>query len=500
MQTHKLPLLALALGMLFSAGKTSADNPLILDQFTADPTARVFDGKIYLFPSHDMPSARTARGGTGWFAMEDYHVFSSENLIDWTDHGVIISQTKVAWVNPTDAMWAPDCVFKNGKYYFYFPAPAKALPPLPPATAPAIASGGLPVGPGPALPLPPATFPATAPATGPATAPRPGRGGAGRGGGQSVGVAIADAPSGPYKPEARPIAGVSGIDPCVFIDKDGQAYLYTALGRISVAKLKDNMLEIASPPQVIANLPTQGQIEGPFTFERNGIYYLTFPHVANKTERLEYAMGKSPMGPFTMTGVIMDESPTGCWTNHHSIVQYKDQWYLFYHDRDLSPDFDKNRSVRADYLSFNDDGTIRKVLPTLRGVGIRNAADTIQIDRYSAVSKDGTAVAFLDDAKKQLGWQITLNQPNAWVQYDRVDFGNGGLKSVNVRSLSAAGGVVEIRLDKPDSPVIAQVAIERGAAWITTSSKLLNAPSGRHDLIVSLKGTSAVALDWVRFE
>ena len=153
-------------------------------------------------------------------------------------------------------------------------------------------------------------------------------GGGGGGGGNRIGVAIADKPEGPYVPQPTPIAGIGGIDPCVLIDpKDDQAYIYVAQGRFSVAKLKPNMLELDSQPQVIPNLPTQGLIEGPFVFERNGIYYLTYPHAANVTERLEYAIGKSPTGPFTVTGVIMDQSASGCWTNHHSLFQYNGQWY-----------------------------------------------------------------------------------------------------------------------------------------------------------------------------
>ena len=120
-------------------------------------------------------------------------------------------------------------------------------------------------------------------------------------------------------------------------------------------------------------------------FERMGRYYLTYPHVEHNTERLEYAMGNNPLGPFTVTGVIMDETPD-CWTNHHSIIEFKNQWYLFYHHNDLSPDFDKNRSVRIDSLFFNEDGTIRKVTPTLRGVGATPASRHIQIDRYINVA------------------------------------------------------------------------------------------------------------------
>ena len=134
------------------------------------------------------------------------------------------------------------------------------------------------------------------------------------------------------------------------------------------------MLELDSEVKVLGELPAKGLKEGPYVFERNGIYYLTYPHVENKIERLEYAISNNPLGPFKVTGVIMDESPTGCWTNHHSAIQFKDQWYLFYHDRDYSPNFDKARSIRLDSLFFNSDGTIKKVIPTLRGVGLTDAA------------------------------------------------------------------------------------------------------------------------------
>ena len=121
--------------------------------------------------------------------------------------------------------------------------------------------------------------------------------------------------------------------------------LYWAGGNIYGAKLKENMLELASEPKVLGVLPDKGLKEGPYLFERNGIYYLTYPHVENKTERLEYATSDKPLGPFKFAGVIMDESPE-CWTNHQSIIEFKNQWYLFYHHNDLSPNFDKNRSCK----------------------------------------------------------------------------------------------------------------------------------------------------------
>jgi len=427
-----------------------AQNPIITTQYTADPTARVFNGKIYLYPSHDI-LATPGKGRVSWFCMEDYHVFSSSNLIDWTDHGVIVSQDKVPWVKPDSySMWAPDCVFANGKYYFYFPSTPRD-----------------------------STY----------------------GKGFAIGVAIADKPEGPFVPQPEPVKNVHGIDPNVFIDKDGQAYLYWAQGNIYAARLKENMLELASEPVILQELPAKGLKEGPFLFERNGIYYLTYPHVRNKTECLEYATGDNPMGPFTVKGVIMDESPTGCWTNHQSIVQFKDQWYLFYHHNDLSPHFDKSRSVRIDSLFFNGDGTIQKVIPTLRGAGVTDATHMIQPDRYSNISAAGASVSFLDTLHPFEGWKTVLEGGGAWVQYNSVDFGSRPLRSVSMRVSSHSGGVLQVRADALDGPLIAEIKVSpTGAEWKIVTSALKTTLSGVHNLFVAFQDNRPVEIDWLRFE
>lgn len=425
-----------------------AQNPIVRDQFTADPTARIFNDKIYLYPSHDIPVPANTNLRKDWFCMEDYHVFSSENLTDWTDHGVIVTQNKVPWVKPDSySMWAPDCIYKNGKYYFYFPAPAKD-------TA--------------------------------------------YGRGFSIGAAVSDNPYGPFIPEPTPIIGVHGIDPCLFIDKDGQAYLYWSARNIYVAKLKDNMLELDSQPLIIANLPEKGLKEGPFVFERNGIYYLTFPHVENKTERLEYAMGTSPMGPFKMTGVIMDESPTGCWTNHHSFINLKDQWYLFYHHNDLSPNFDKNRSTRIDSMFFNADGTIQKVIPTLRGVGLTKASDKIQIDRYSRISESGASVAFIDTLHRFEGWKAILDNNDAWIQYNAVDFSKG-IKTLVVKALAKNSGSLQLKLSNTKG-IIAKVNIPQGNEWQTIKIPVSKINPGVQNLVISSTNINPVEIDWISFE
>ena len=447
MKNYKLYLLALGLGGLF-INSTFATNPIIMDQFNADPTARVFEGKIYLYPSHDdMKKARAARGGQGWFAMEDYHVFSSENLTDWTDHGVICNQTNVPWLNRKgDDMWAPDCVFKNGTYYFYFPV------------------------------------------------------------GGRIGVATSDKPYGPWKVLDQPVTGAGGIDPCVLMDDDGTSYLFTGGGGIRVGKLKDNLVELENGLQRVANLPTPGLIEGPFAFKRNGTYYLTYPHAMTDSagrqgaEELEYSISTNAMGPYKWVGIITDTNKSGCWTEHHSIVQYQGQWYLFYHDKQLSPNFDKNRSVRVDYLNFNDDGTIEKVIPTLRGVGNVDATNKIQIDRYSTISKEGVSTSFLDASNTFAGWKISFNGTNSWSEFDRVDFRKSKLKSVNARTASSTGGTFEIHLDKADGLLLARVKVGKGSEWAVIKSKLAKVPAGLHNLFITQTGTSKFDVDWISFE
>ncbi|MDR2651995.1 MAG: family 43 glycosylhydrolase [Prevotellaceae bacterium] len=444
--------ISITLIMGFLAGILYAQNPIIRDQFTADPTARVFEGKVYVYPSHDIPSPVPHL--KEWFCMADYHVFSSENLTDWTDHGIIVSQNNVPWVNPEGySLWAPDCIYRDGKYYFYFPAPVKDTL---------------------------------------------------IGRGMMIGVAISDKPYGDFVPHPEPIKGTFGIDPCTLIDKDGQAYIYWAgFGGLLGAKLKDNMYELDGNPVIIEGLPApdKGMKEGPFVFERNGKYYFTFPWVKNNTtELLAYAMGDSPLGPFEMKGEIMDESPTGCWTNHHSIVEYKGQWYLFYHHNDLSPKFDKNRSVRIDSLWFNPDGTIQKVIPTLRGVGITDALKEIQIDRYSQISSAGARIDYIDTTDTFKGWKTILSEDGAYVQYNRVDFVTDKLTTVKVNAYSSDGAKLQIRTGGQNGTLIAEINIPKNEEWTETSYSLSNLPSGIQDLLITQDGAGAVEIDWIKFE
>jgi len=313
-----------------------------------------------------------------------------------------------------------------------------------------------------------------------------------------VGVAVANDPSGPFVPRQSPIAGIHGIDPNVQIDKEGQAYIYWAQGNLYGAKLKENMLELASEPVKLEGFPDKGLKEGPYLFERKGIYYMTYPHVADKTERLEYAMSDNPLGPFKYAGVLMDESTSGCWTNHQSVIEFKNQWYLFYHNDDLSPNFDKNRSVRVDSLFFNEDGSIRKVIPTLRGVGISNATNKINIDRFSAKSASGVEITFLDTLNKFKGWKTIFEKPDSWIKYNSISFGHP--KYLNINARSATGGTLIISIEGAPNKIIAKINIRKGENWSVAKNNMLLAPAGVKNLIVQLQGQGNVEVDWMSFE
>ncbi|MDF7826508.1 family 43 glycosylhydrolase [Pontiellaceae bacterium B12227] len=287
-----------------SAGR--APNPFITHMFTADPSAHVWeDGRLYVYPSTDVP------GGRGYQKMDGYHVFSTDDMIDWTDHGEILHSRDVEWGRKQGGyMWAPDCAYKDGTYYFYFPHPTETK-----------AKGSW-----------------------------------------KIGIATSTSPVSGFKVQGY-IKGLEPhIDPCVFIDDDGRAYLYYGgYGQPFVARLKENMEEVEGPSVPMAGL--EDFREGAFVFKRNGIYYMIYPDNTPGGHRMNYAMTDNPIGPWMAKGVILEK--TSSLTTHGSVVEYKGQWYLFYHNAALSGGKATNRSICFDKVSFNEDGTINRVEQTL---------------------------------------------------------------------------------------------------------------------------------------
>ena len=429
-----------------------AQNPIVKGMFSADPSALVVGDRVYVYPSHDIKApADYAR--KDWFCMADYHVYSSDNLTDWTDHGMIVDQWTAPWVNEKGySMWAPDCKPHNGKYYFFFPAGAK---------------------------------------------PQPSANGRRGMGGNRVGIAISDYPEGPFIPQETPLDNVMGIDPCIFVDDDGTGYL--VMPGITITKMNDDWLSVSTDPadrHRVEEVPTKGLVEGPYLFKHDGHYYMTFPWARDVEEVLAYCMADNIFGPYKFMGVFFEEHANKCWTNHHSIIEYKGQTYLFYHHNEYSPEFDKNRSVCADSIFFEPDGTIRMVKPTLRGIGVTQSNTEIQLDRYSALSQSGDSIAYLEPSNYFAGWKTVFFEKGAWAQYNTVNFQKAP-KSVKVKIVPPSAGKLEIL---QDDKVIATVDVPGDRQTIEATAKVTGALKGIHHLKVRMATEGKVQVDWLTFE
>ena len=290
----------------------SAPNPFIRHMYTADPSAHVWkDGRLYVYASHDIAPPH------GCDLMDRYHVFSTDDMVHWTDHGEILNSAQVSWGRKEGGfMWAPDCAYKNGTYYFYFPHPS----------------------------------------------------GTNWNDSWKIGVATSRKPAEGFKVKGY-IEGMDPlIDPCVFVDDDGQAYIYNGGGGLCKGgKLKDNMMELDGPMQTMEGL--EDFHEATWIHKYNGKYYLSYSdnHDENWNDgvkgdnRMRYAVSDSPLGPWESKGIYME--PTDSYTNHGSIVEFKGQWYAFYHNSALS-NHDWLRSICVDKLYHNPDGTIKLVKQT----------------------------------------------------------------------------------------------------------------------------------------
>lgn len=299
-----------------------APNPLLgSNTFVPDVEAHVWaDGRIYLYGSYDIP-------GRSAYCSDCYHVYSSDNMKDWKDHGVAFSFADSAWAKDKGALYAPDCAYKNGKYYLYYCVPDG-----------------------------------------------------------SCGVAISDHPAGPFQ-DVGQIAHVQGIDPAVFIDDDGAAYLYWGqFDHVRVARLRENMIEI-DPETILRPLSVQEYEfhEGSSVKKINGKYYYLFTDTHRHGGRatcLGYAISDHPMSGFRYGGVIIDNF--GCdpktWNNHGSLECFKGQWYVFYHRSTHGSE--NSRWVCAEKIHINPDGSIDEVRMSTSGAGAAlPAGDRISADR-----------------------------------------------------------------------------------------------------------------------
>lgn len=323
---------------VFAQSKKPISKPLVSHIYTADPSAHVFNGKIYIYPSHDIESGVPQDDEGGHFDMKDYHILSMDKIGGKvTDHGVALDIKNIPWAGRQ--LWAPDAAFKNDTYYLYFPVKDKKD-----------------------------VF--------------------------RMGVATSKSPVGPFKAEKEPIKGSFSIDPSVFKDTDGNFYMYFGgiwggqlqrwktgnydpKGKLQndnqpalapkIAKLSKDMLSFAEEAKDVKILDKNGKVllagdnskrffEASWVHKYKGKYY--FSYSTGDTHLINYATGNNPYGPFTYQGVVLN--PVEGWTNHHSIVEVEGKWYLFYHDVQLSGKTHL-RNVKVTELKHNSDGSIQTI-------------------------------------------------------------------------------------------------------------------------------------------
>lgn len=317
------------------------NKPLVTNMFTADPAAHVYEDKLFIYPSHDIPHDGEDNDNGDEYQMQDYHVFTMDDVdAECVDHGEVLSKDDVPWVR--DQMWAPDVVCKDGHYYLVFPARDKE-------------------------------------------------------GNFRLGIAVADHPEGPFTPQPECIPGSFSIDPAAFLNEDGKVYVYFGGlwgGQLEkyrtgtfdpngtepspeepevaprCAVMSDDMLSFAQDPVELQILDEDGNpilagdedrryFEGPWMHKYQGKYY--FSYSTGTTHYIVYAVGDNPLGPFTYKGRILE--PVIGWTTHHAIVEFKGKWYLFYHDCELSGGINHRRCMKFTELHYNEDGTIQTIFP-----------------------------------------------------------------------------------------------------------------------------------------
>lgn len=293
-----------------------AQNPIVSHIYTADPAPLVHKNTIYVYAGRDT----TPVGGNS-YKMPSWHVFSSKDMATWKDHGPVLSPNDFSWASY--AANAAHCIERNGRFYWYVSVMHKNN---------ADSKGGV-----------------------------------------AIGVAVSDKPEGPFRDAIGKALitnemttdmkhGWDDLDPAVFIDDDGQAYLFWGNGTCKYAKLKDNMVELDGP---IHAFKPKNFTEAPWIYKRNGLYYLLY--AANMPESIEYCTATSVNGPWEYRGVIQ-KPVKNSFTTHPGVVDFKGQSYFFYHNGTLPDGGGYRRSVCVEYLHYNEDGTIREVLETTTGV------------------------------------------------------------------------------------------------------------------------------------
>ena len=370
-----------------------AQNPIIQTKYTADPAPMVYNDTVFLYTTHDEDDAEG-------FKMLDWLLYTSTDMVNWTDHGAVASLKSFDWVKRDNGAWAEQVIERNGKFYMYCPIH-----------------------------------------------------------GNGIGVLVSDSPYGPFKdPLNKPLVWQKehwyDIDPTVFIDDDGQAYMYWGNPNVYYVKLNEDMISYSGEIVQVENKPEHYQ-EGPWVYKRNGHYYMAFASTCCP-EGIGYAMSDKATGPWSTKGYIMrpTERSRG---NHPGIIDYKGSSYVFGLNYDLlhleTLDHKERRSTSVAKMHYNPDGTIQEV-PYWQETKLEQIEN---FNPYRRVEAETMAWGYGLKAEnhKNGGLYITDIDNNEYLCVRGVDFGKKGAKKFSVSAACVEkGGMIEIRLDSTEGPVI----------------------------------------------
>lgn len=414
-----------------------ADNPIVQTNFTTDPAPMVYNNVFYIYTGHD-------KDGADNYVMPDWKCYSSTDMQNWTDHGTILSCDTFSWASP-DSAWAAQCIERNGKFYMY-------------------------------VTLVPSS-----------------------GGGRAIGVAVADSPTGPFKDAlGKPLCGPNWdfIDPTVFIDDDGQAYLYFGNPNPYYVKLNENMTSY-SGSIVKVNMTADGfgttasgdkrtYTEGPWFYKRGNLYYLLY--AANGIpENICYSTSPSPTGPWTFKGVIMPNQGKS-FTNHCGVADYKGKSYFVYHNGALPGGGGFQRSVSLEEFSYNSDGSFPKINMSESGPKqiqslnpfVSNEAETICYE--SGIETENCSSGGLDVGNIENG---------DYIKVKGADFGDGADSFKAVVASNTSGGKIEIHTDSLDGKIIGTCDVPATSGWQSWKEVSCNVSvSGVHDIFFKFTGGS----------
>lgn len=427
MNISKILLLCSGCGLL-NCLNVNAQRPIIQTKYTADPAPMVYNDTVFLYTTHDEDDAEG-------FKMQDWLLYTSTDMVNWTDHGVVASLKSFDWVKRDNGAWAEQVVERNGKFYMYCPIH-----------------------------------------------------------GNGIGVLVSDSPYGPFKdPLGKPLVWQKehwdDIDPTVFIDEDGQAYMYWGNPNCYYVKLNEDMISYSGDIVKLKETPEHYQ-EGPWFYKRNGHYYLAFASTCCP-EGIGYAMSDSPTGPWKTKGYIMrpTERTRG---NHPGIMDYKGKSYVFGLNYDLlkleTNTHYERRSVSVAEMHYNEDGTIQEVPywadTKLEQIGTFNPFRKVEAETMAW----GYGLKTAPNADKSLS-VVDVNN-GEYICVRGVNFGKNKARRFEVSALPLEGGNLKIRLDAPDGKIVGNVNIPQGneTSKYELYSCEVNAVSGIYDLYLSFEG------------